>query len=261
MSEENEQSAVFEPSEDLGSNYFEMIRTFEEKYDRMTHRRFHKVLEAYVKKMWYNVDQDELISGMEFDWLVSQGRVRFYSNNPFHRVFGDVQNYAKEIGPELIRYSDDLRVLGVQVVTLLDTGSDSIPLFVKALSEENPISADLVYNLEYAHRNMKVHYKNPDLWDSLIAAEQKRQGLPVLKPVSGDLETIYLGLRRETGPIVVKEHISKQTNPEGRAITIVSLYDLVDEDEVSLLFENEEMYRFRIFRDKDGVRLARPKYE
>lgn len=249
--------------EELGTDFFPAIKTFESSHEPRLHKLFHRVVKASERNMWYDPDTDTMVSHSEFEWMKKKGLFNQYSGNSKHPIFGDVTNYVSHIGPVILDYAKELRTLGVMIITILDAGSDTLPIFAKAL---NGLNSDLIHNLRYSHPNMRDYYDSLDLWIDLIHLEQARQGLDISTPLSDSLERIYMGLRRKKHPMVIKEHISKKINGEGAAIAIAQLYDLVDGDEVVLLLseegepelENEEMYRFRITLTKDGVTLSRP---
>jgi hypothetical protein len=260
MEDQEDYQIGFEPTQDLSEDFFGFVSDFEEKYASVIHKVFHMVVKAGDREMWYDFDHNTLISSSEFDWMLKKGLVGQYSGNSSHPVFGDLSKYVDEIGPKLVNYSNDLRIIGAKVATILktDLGTKSSILLANSLKD---VSIDLIFNLRYSHPDMPLYWQNSSFWNELIRNEQKKQGLPVLMPLVQDLEPIYYGMRREYGSVIVKEHISKQTRAEGRAIIIAEQYDLVDEDMVVLFFEDEEMYRFRIFRSKDAIELRRPEHE
>lgn len=268
MLEKEDYDVAFEPSEGLDDDFFYSVRKFEGKYDSKLHHLFHMIVKASEKGMWYDIDHDQLFTSSEYNWMLKNGRISHYSKNPSYPIFGRVKDYVDRKGPKVAKYAEDLRILGTGIVTNLDTdrGKETLKLLAKELSS---LSADLIHNLKYSHQKMAEYYKNPQFWYSLISFEQKRRGLPISKPVSYDLEPIYHGMRRSERNVIVREHISKQTKPEGYAIYVAEMHGLVDGDEVILLSEKEEnegiseeeMYRFRIFRSKEGIKLERPDHE
>ena len=241
------------------------LSTFENEHHDYLPLHFIMIIKAERRNMWYNPNTFEIITNNELNYRLSNHVSRFeYSDNPKHRIFGDVESYKKVLGPQLIQYSRELREQANSYALGLDIGYPVVKNLVKLFSNIGP---DTIEAFSMANPTIVRHCTNREIWEQLHKMHYRDyRG----KPIFLDIKTYYLEQRRRHNKTkVIVEHDSYtddyiqgkviDSSMKGHVLSLAEKYDLIDGDIIILASNqpsSENKYEYMINQNEDGIEVV-----
>lgn len=231
----------------MKKSFFTELIDFDENHDVELGLHYSNLVRCVGKNMWYDLDTGKLVPDRVFKLRIAstseEDKIEAYSSNPEHPVFGsDVEDYLQNLGPEIVKYSQEVSILCQNIKTTLDSDPSLLKDFSQTLTF---VSIELLQALRVNHILKPIMSKR-EVWEEIFrfsSATKREHNFKM--PSDLHLDRVWIqahSSRSQSRYVETIKTTMEENEMNGLVLTIASEQEFGTRTEVVLVGDQENSF-------------------
>lgn len=192
----------------MESRLFDDLLTFNEQNLPSVALHYANLVRCVKLDMMYDFNMTTVVPRRVFDEMLASNKIDEFAANPSHPVFGDMQEYLKDLGPKIVSFSSNLDILCSGLKKTLETDPQLLREFSQILTLIEP---ELLQALRFNQIMSNIMSKR-EVWIEIMRFSAESRGEKASIPTFLNIDRLYMDIALDLSDEDYHEEISAMTS-------------------------------------------------